>query len=228
MLNEESLLFALNDMDDTLLERTRRALGFKLGGKKRNVRKNIRIILLAAVISTLMIGAAWATGLIGLGNMRAGQLFGINMLSMEGLSDSAEGQALREWLSFYDEHREDPYDAEEAIALMDEYGPYGVTTQAMADEVDRICEEYKLTRLGKLSTPPDEIISTYAEDGRILHSETHSGNMWAISDYEYDGEGRLTAEIHRDNDDAPGATGGNIYYSYDTDGNCRRKMGWEQ
>ena len=72
MLNEESILFALNDMDDTVLERTRRALGFKLGGKKQNVRKSIRIILLAAVISTLMIGAAWAVRLIGLGNMRAG------------------------------------------------------------------------------------------------------------------------------------------------------------
>ena len=156
MLNAESILFALNDMDDTILERTRRALGFELGVKKHNPRKNIRIILLAAIISTMMIGAAWAAGLIGLGNMRAGQLFGVNMLSMEGLSDSAEGQALQEWLSFYDEHREDPYDAEEAIALMDEYGPYGVTTQAMADEVDRICGEYKLTRLGKISTPPDE------------------------------------------------------------------------
>ena len=150
MLNEELILFALNDMEDALLERTRLALGFKLSAKKRNTGKTIRIILLAAVISTLMIGAAWATGLIGLGNMRAGKLFGVNVLSMEGLSDSAEGRALREWLSFYDEHREDPYDAEEAIALMDEYGPYGVTTQAMADEVDRICGKYNLKRLGRL------------------------------------------------------------------------------
>ena len=74
----------------------------------------------------------------------------------------------------------------------------------------------------------NEITSSYAEDGRILHSETHTGNMWSISDYEYDAEGRLTAEIHRDNDDAPGATGGNIYYNYDAEGNCRRKMGWEK
>ena len=194
MLNEESLLFALNDMDDTLLERTRRALGFMLGGKKRNARKNIRIILLAAVISTLMIGAAWATGLIGLGNMRAGQLFGINMLSMEGLSDSAEGQALREWLSFYDEHREDPYDAEEAIALMDEYGPYGVTTQAMADEVDRICGEYKLTRLGKLSTPPDEK-SFYKAAGvgkltigtKQYENDYGGGYVYSSGTFQYDG-----------------------------------------
>lgn len=76
-------------------------------------------------------------------------------------------------------------------------------------------------------TMTNEIVNTYAEDGRILHSETHAGNMWSVVDYEYDELGRLTAEIHRDNDDAPGFTGGNIYYSYDADGNCRRKMGWE-
>ena len=44
MLNEEMILFALNDMDDTLLERTRRALGFRLGGKKHKARKHLRII----------------------------------------------------------------------------------------------------------------------------------------------------------------------------------------
>lgn len=74
----------------------------------------------------------------------------------------------------------------------------------------------------------NEIVSSYAEDGRILHSETHTRNIWSIADYEYDDAGRLTAEIHRDNDDAPGTTYGNIYYSYDAEGNCRRKMGWEQ
>ena len=79
MLNEEMLLFAINDMDDTLLEETRRALGLMLGKRRQKSRKTIRILLLAAVISTLLIGAAWAAGLIGLGNMRAGQLFGVQM-----------------------------------------------------------------------------------------------------------------------------------------------------
>ena len=73
----------------------------------------------------------------------------------------------------------------------------------------------------------NEIVTNYSDNGRILHSETHTGNMWSVVDYEYDEFGRLTAEIHRDNDDAPGFTSGNIYYNYDADGNCRRKMGWE-
>ena len=194
MLNEEAILFALNDMDDALLERTRLALGLKLGAKKHGTRKYIRIVLLAAVISALMIGAAWATGLIGLGNMRAGQLFGINMLSMEGLSDSAEGQALREWLSFYEEHREDPFDAEEAIALMDEYGQYGVTTQAMADEIDRICGKYGLKRLGKLSTPPDEKsfykaagIGKLTAGNEKFENDYGGGYVYSSGTFQYDG-----------------------------------------
>ena len=194
MLNEEMLLFAINDMDDTLLEETRRALGLMLGKRRQKSRKTIRILLLAAVISTLLIGAAWAAGLIGLGNMRAGQLFGVQMLSMEGLSDSAEGQALREWLSFYDEHREDPYDAEEAIALMDEYGPYGATTQAMADEIDRICGEYGLTRLGKLSTPPDEKsfykaagIGKITAGNEQYENDYGGGYVYSSGTFQYDG-----------------------------------------
>ena len=194
MLNEEMLLFALNDMDDPLLEGTRRALGLRLGKRKHSGRKGIRILLLAAVISALMIGAAWAAGLIGLGNMRAGQLFGVHVLSMEGLSDSAEGQALREWLSYYDEHRQDPYDAEEAIALMEEYGPYGVTTQAMADEVDRICGEYGLTRLGKLSTPPDEKsfykaagIGKLTAGNEQYENDYGGGYVYSSGTFQYDG-----------------------------------------
>ena len=194
MLNEEMILFALNDMDDTLLERTRRALGFKLGRKKRSGRKHLRIVLLAAVISTLMIGAAWAAGLIGVGNMRAGQLFGVSMLSVEGLSDSAEGKALQEWLSYYEEHREDPYDAQEAIDLMDEYGPYGATTQAMADEIDRICGEYQLTRLGQLSTPPDEKsfyqaagIGKLTSGNEQYENDYGGGYVYSSGTFQYDG-----------------------------------------
>ena len=194
MLNEEMILFALNDMDDTLLERTRRALGFRLGRKKRSGRKHLRILLLAAVISTLLVGAAWAAGLIGLGNMRAGQLFGVSMLSMEGLSDSAEGQALQEWLSYYEEHREDPYDAQEAIDLMDEYGPYGATTQAMADEIDRICGEYQLTRLGQLSTPPDEKsfyqaagIGKLTAGNEAYENDYGGGYVYSSGTFQYDG-----------------------------------------
>ena len=194
MLNEELLLLALNDMDDALLERTRIRLGYRLRERKRGVRKIIRIVLIAAVFSSLMIGAAYAAGLVGLGNMRAGSLFGMKMLSMEGLADSPEGQALSEWLSFYDAHRNDPFDAQEAIDLMDDYGPYGVTTQEMADEIDALCGKYALKRLGALSTPPDER-SFYeaAGVGKLTHgnesfeNDYGGGYVYTSGSFQFDG-----------------------------------------
>lgn len=194
MLNEEMLLFALNDMDDALLERTRKALGYKLRERKRSPGKIVRIVLIAAVLSALLIGAAYAAGLVGLGNMRAASLFGMKMLSMEGLSDSPEGQALSEWLSYYNVHRNDPFDAQEAIDLMDDYGPYGVTTREMADEIDALCGKYGLNRLGALSTPPDER-SFYkaAGVGKLTHgneafeNDYGGGYVYTSGSFQFDG-----------------------------------------
>ena len=194
MLNEEMLLLALNDTEDALLERTRKALGYKLRERKRGAGKIVRIVLIAAVLSALLIGAAYAAGLVGLGNMRAGSLFGMKMLSMEGLSDSPEGQALSEWLSYYDVHRNDPFDAQEAIDLMDDYGPYGVTTREMADEIDALCGKYGLNRLGALSTPPDER-SFYkaAGVGKLTHgneafeNDYGGGYVYTSGSFQFDG-----------------------------------------
>lgn len=66
MLSKD-LLFAMNDVDDRYLESTRRAMG--LGDESKtvgNVRRFSRIILLAALISALMIGSAYAAGLFSL------------------------------------------------------------------------------------------------------------------------------------------------------------------
>ena len=156
MLNRHTLLLALNDVEDADLESTRRSLKYHIRETAGRPRRVWRTILIAAIIAALMLGTAYAMGLVGVGNMRAGEFLGTRVLSMEGLSDSPEGMALREWLAYYNEHRNDPFDAEEAIELMEEYGPYGVTTQEMADEIDRICGAYQLKRLGNLSTPPDE------------------------------------------------------------------------
>ena len=194
MLNEEMLLFALNDMDDALLERTRKALGYKLREKKHSAVKIIRIMLIAAVLSALLIGAAYAAGLVGLGNMRAGSLFGMKMLSMEGLSDSPEGQALSEWLSYYDAHRNDPFDAQEAIDLMDDYGPYGVTTREMADEIDALCGKYGLKRLGVLSTPPDERsfyeaagVGKLTRGNEAFENDYGGGYVYTSGSFQFDG-----------------------------------------
>lgn len=195
MLNEEMLLFALNDTEDALLDRTRKALGYKLRERKRSPEKIIRIVLIAAVLSALLIGAAYAAGLVGLGNMRAGSLFGMKMLSMEGLSDSPEGQALSEWLDFYDMHRNDPFDAQEAIDLMDDYGPYGVTTREMADEIDALCGKYGLKRLGALSTPPDERsfyeaagVGKLTRGNETFENDYGGGYVYTSGSFQFDGQ----------------------------------------
>ena len=151
-------------------------------------------MLIAAVLSALLIGAAYAAGLVGLGNMRAGSLFGMKMLSMEGLSDSQEGQALSEWLSYYDAHRNDPFDAQEAIDLMDDYGAYGVTTKEMADEIDALCGKYSLKRLGALSTPPDERsfyqaagVGKLTRGNEAFENDYGGGYVYTSGSFQFDG-----------------------------------------
>ena len=202
MLNQEMLLFALNDMDDGLLESTRRRLGYRIR-QRRNRRKLWRTLLIAALISALMIGTAYAAGLIGLGNLRAGELFGTKVLSMEGLSDSPEGQALREWLAYYNEHRNDPFDPEEAFALQDAYGSYGATTKEMAAKVDELCEKYGLEKLGKLSCPPDEKsfwqaagVGKLTRGTEAYENDYMGGYVYPGGTFQYDGELFPAAEAY--------------------------------
>lgn len=194
MLNRHTLLLALNDVEDADLESTRRSLKYHIRETAGRPRRVWRTILIAAIIAALMLGTAYAMGLVGVGNMRAGEFLGTRVLSMEGLSDSPEGTALREWLAYYNEHMDDPFDAEEAIELMEEYGPYGVTTQEMADEIDRICGAYQLKRLGNLSTPPDEK-SFYKAAGvgkltagtEQYENDYGGGYVYSSGTFQYDG-----------------------------------------
>ena len=109
-------------------------------------------------------------------------------------------------------------------------GP-AIARHAMSDMLREAHYEYD--ELGRIvretwwegATMTVEQTWTYGEDGKLLQWNSSSGNRWETVSYEYDALGRLTAEIHRDNDDLPGATGGNFYYSYDEDGNCRRTLG---
>ena len=72
-----------------------------------------------------------------------------------------------------------------------------------------------------------ETVNTYDKDGKILKAKTQNGGGWMTAEYHYDEQGRLTEEIHHDSDDLPGAIGGNVYYEYDAEGNCRRTLGWQ-
>lgn len=70
MLSKD-LIFAMNDVQESYLEDTRRAMGLGDGKQpKRKARRLSRIVLLAALISALMIGTAYAAGLFTLRERR--------------------------------------------------------------------------------------------------------------------------------------------------------------
>lgn len=89
----------------------------------------------------------------------------VDSISMQGLTDSPEYQACREWKEFLA-----GYDPDGALlaavgnsptGVSSEYEAYLCYTQEMADEVDRLCEKYSLALLGVSIT--DEDVDTLLE-----------------------------------------------------------------
>ena len=67
MLNNETLLFALNDAPDELLEKTRRSLRYRAQGRQTDKMRRLgRTLLIAAILTALLVGTAFAARLIGL------------------------------------------------------------------------------------------------------------------------------------------------------------------
>ena len=195
MLNNEKLLFALNDAPDELLERARESLGYAVTDKRsRRPRRLWRTLLIAAVIASLMAGSAYAAGWIRLDSLRAGSAYGVQVISREGLMDSPEGKALAEWLAYYGEHQNDTFDPAEAFDLSEEYGVYGVTSRDMADEVDEICAKYGLEKLGRAVYPQDERsfwktagVGKLTRGSDRYENDYQSGYVYPGGTFQYDG-----------------------------------------
>ena len=117
MLNEEMLLLALNDTDDALLERTRKALGYKLREKKRSAGKIVRIVLIAAVLSALLIGASGSGCVTKLANQVIVNL-GIAAVS-EAFVRETEGEEPAEEQYTYQGHVLDLTDAVRTSVLLE-------------------------------------------------------------------------------------------------------------
>lgn len=185
MLKEEKLLFALNDVSARQLEETRERLGYGTKTKARPRRRWGRVLLIAAVISTLFVTTAFAAGWFGLRDFKAGTWRDYEMSSLAGTMESPEGQALCDWLAVLDEHRNDPYRYEEAAALGSDYERYGATNPALAEELDAIIEKYGLRMEGTIQIPADEK-SFYeaAGVGRLTQKNDEMENIFA-SGYVY-------------------------------------------
>ena len=157
MLNEEKLLFALNDVRDSDLEQTRKRLGYGAENvKKVRPRRVGRVLLLVALLSALFATTAYAAYRISLASLPTAEYRGYTMSSLAGTADSPEGQALQEWLAVLEEHKNDPYVYEEASALGMEYELYQATNPALAKALDGILEKYHLEKWGLPSVPEDE------------------------------------------------------------------------
>lgn len=139
--------------------------------KERMKLKTKHILRIAAAVAVALTvpTVAYATGLFGLNEFSLGKktidmpiqgrgeeivhLQGrVDMISLQGVTDSPEYKACSEWTDF-----EEGYDADEAIlsqvgndivGLGEIYEYiYGCYTQEMADKVDEICEKYELAKL---------------------------------------------------------------------------------
>ena len=193
MLNEEKLLYALNDVRDEHLEQTRKHLGYGVKtGKKVRPRRLGRVMVLVAMLSVLFVTTAYAIYRVSLASLRAGEYMGYGMSSLAGTMDSAEGQALKDWLEVL-EKDESVYDYEQAQAVGTDYERYGAHNRALADSLDGILEQYGLALDTGFQVPSDEK-SFYeaAGVGKLTRSTDAVENVF-LSGYCYD-SGAFTME----------------------------------
>ena len=170
--------------------------------KKSNVKFISRAAVAAAVI--LMVPTvAYATNLLGLQEMKLGKEDVslttedkdiADMISLQGLTDSPEQKACKEWYDF-----ENQYDADGAVlaevgnsivGLGDYEENYGCYSQEMADKVDEICEKYQLKMLTGFELIGDDYKGFLGKTGvgDMLNSLTdHGANQFIDGWYYQDG-----------------------------------------
>ncbi len=185
------------------------------GSMRKTISKRIlRIAAAAAAIVILLPTAAYAIELFGLNEISLGERelevpvridegengtegkfevekTKVDMISLQGVADSPEAMACREWLDFYES-----YDADGAIAkeigndsteFREEYGAYSCYTREMADKIDELCEKYQLKKkeepvivddyktilsragIGDILKPSEEVLNTM--QGEICDSD---------------------------------------------------------
>lgn len=139
------------------------------------------------------------------GDWPGGDTREVDMISLQGLSDSPESQACAEWNEFYWE-----YDKDETIlsqigngptGVDDKYDAYTCYTQEMADKVDEICEKYQLSLMTGL-----QVANTYeeflektgygdirGESDQVLHN-IWDGYYYEDGTFGVDGEAIISAD----------------------------------
>ena len=151
------LLEAISQVGDEFVDEITADIGRDRKKKSGGYKRTLRTILIAAAIAALLGAVAYAAGWFGLGGLKIGRSeYGADILSLQGLASSPEAKGAAEWLEYYEAHRYDSYDLEEARAFYEKYGLLGCNTPAAAAKAEEICGKYGLGYLGKLSVPDGE------------------------------------------------------------------------
>ena len=189
------LLEAISRVGDEFVAELSSELGGDSRKKTGGYKKALRTILIAAVLTGLLGAAAYAAGWFGLGGLTIGRSqYGADILSLQGLADSPEAKGAAQWLEYYEEHKFDDYDREEAQSYYEKYGLVGCNTPAAAAKVEEICEKYGLGYLGKLSVPEGEkAFYQAAGTGRLAISHDgytntfYSGYVYPQGSFKFEG-----------------------------------------
>lgn len=179
---------------------------------KLKSRKMARVAVAAsAALSILTAGCAvgYAAGLFnlddtGIGkkileNPESGQEYQVDIISLQGLSDSPEYKACKEWSEFTLEYDKDETISSKVGNKLAGFGDYeeayGCYSQEMADKVDEICNKYQLTRLSglKVANNAEELCSQlgisniYKLENKDIQHSSCCGYSYANGTFHVDG-----------------------------------------
>lgn len=175
-----------------------------------------RALCVAASIAVLAAFSvtAYATNLFGLREailgsqeitLNDGQRGKVDIMSLQGFSESPEYQANREWQEFLASYDKDGSILKEVgnspTEFDEKYGAYLCYTQEMADKIDEICEKYSLKLLSGLKQPQtDEELFALAGTGEIYRRNAdgyenlvYPGYVYEDKSFKFSGEARLTS-----------------------------------
>lgn len=123
-------------------------------------------------------------------------------ISLQGFSESAENQALREWMKFTESYDTDGTILNEVgnkpTPWYEKYGEYTVYSQEMADKLDEITAKYGLTLHTSKNIPCNSKQELDARFGEIMTDANYAGYCYEDGTFHADGEfGKYDFQIGR-------------------------------
>lgn len=159
---------------------------YESGEGKNNMRLKSKGIIRVAAVAAIALSVptmAYAAGLFNLNDVNVGKVKvedfenkqekQVDMISLQGMVDSPESRASKEWNKFLEEEGADAIDLTEEKDHpkgLGEYAEiYGCYSKKMADKLDEICKKYNLSKLSGFKTVNNE---------KKLSKEVGIGNIY--------------------------------------------------